>query len=79
MRQTIYVDHIIRLWCAYDRRPRRARGKQRKLLAPPTSLKAQPDDIGAEITYLFLSETRPETVVEIGTFHGCSTAWILRP
>ncbi len=28
------------------------------------------DDIEAEITYLLLRHARPETVVEIGTFHG---------
>jgi predicted O-methyltransferase YrrM len=33
-------------------------------------MKAQLDDIEAEITYLLLRHARPETVVEIGTFHG---------
>ncbi|MBB6121618.1 class I SAM-dependent methyltransferase [Nocardiopsis algeriensis] len=37
----------------------------------------QLDDIEAEITYLLLRETRPETVMELGTFHGWSTTWIL--
>jgi predicted O-methyltransferase YrrM len=36
------------------------------------------DDIEAEITYLLLRELRPAAVVEIGTFHGWSTTWILR-
>ncbi|WP_128435033.1 class I SAM-dependent methyltransferase [Streptomyces cyaneus] len=78
MHQTIDLDHIIRLYRAYAGDLDRAREKQRKLLAPPTSLKAQLDDIEAEITYLLLRETRPETVVEIGTFHGWSTTWILQ-
>lgn len=37
----------------------------------------QLDDLEAEITYLLLRETRPETVMELGTFHGWSTTWIL--
>ncbi|MGW0826797.1 hypothetical protein [Streptomyces sp. TRM70350] len=70
IRQTIDVNHIILLYRAYADDLDRAREKQRRLLASPTSLKAQLDDIEAEITYLLLRETRPETVVEIGTFHG---------
>ena len=37
----------------------------------------QLDDIEAELTYLYLRELRPETVMELGTFHGWSTTWIL--
>ena len=37
----------------------------------------QLDDLEAEITYLLLRATRPAAVVEIGTFHGWSTSWIL--
>ena len=37
----------------------------------------QLDDLEAEITYLLLRETRPDTVMELGTFHGWSTTWIL--
>jgi predicted O-methyltransferase YrrM len=71
-------DHIIRLYRTYAADLDRVREKQRKLLAPPTSLKAQLDDPEAEITYLLLREDRPETVVEIGAFHGWSTTWILQ-
>ncbi|KUN53985.1 methyltransferase [Streptomyces canus] len=78
MHQTIDIDHIIRLYRTYAHDLDQVREKQRELLAPPTSLKAQLDDIEAEITYLLLRETRPETVVEIGTFHGWSTTWILQ-
>ncbi|KOX11017.1 class I SAM-dependent methyltransferase [Nocardiopsis sp. NRRL B-16309] len=35
------------------------------------------DDLEAEITYLLLRHNTPATVVEIGTAHGWSTAWIL--
>lgn len=41
-------------------------------------MRAQLDDIEAEITYLLLRERRPSTVVEIGALHGWSTSWILR-
>lgn len=37
----------------------------------------QLDDIEAELTYLYLREHRPDTVMELGTFHGWSTTWIL--
>jgi predicted O-methyltransferase YrrM len=38
----------------------------------------QLDDIEAELTYLYLRERRPATVMELGTFHGWSTTWMLR-
>ncbi|MER7901094.1 class I SAM-dependent methyltransferase [Streptomyces sp. NPDC096046] len=76
--QPIDVDHVIRLYRTYADDLARARERQRALLAPPHSMKAQLDDIEAEITYLLLREALPETVVEIGTFHGWSTTWILR-
>ena len=37
----------------------------------------QLDDLEAEITYLLLRATKPGAVVELGTFHGWSTSWIL--
>jgi predicted O-methyltransferase YrrM len=37
----------------------------------------QLDDLEAEITYLLLRATEPAAVVELGTFHGWSTSWIL--
>lgn len=37
----------------------------------------QLDDVEAELTYLALREHRPSTVMELGTFHGWSTTWIL--
>lgn len=37
----------------------------------------QLDDLEAEITYLLLRATKPSAVVELGTFHGWSTSWIL--
>ena len=50
------------------------RDEQRRRLP---GIRAQLDDIEAELTYLRLRELRPETVVEIGTFHGWSTTWLL--
>ncbi|MDT7710577.1 MAG: hypothetical protein QOG20_6184 [Pseudonocardiales bacterium] len=37
----------------------------------------QLDDIEAEVTYLRLRELRPDKVMELGTFHGWSTTWLL--
>lgn len=76
--QQIDLDHIGGLYRAYAEDLDQVREKQRRLLAPPASMKAQLDDLEAEITYLLLREARPETVVEIGTFHGWSTTWILQ-
>ncbi|MEQ4205349.1 class I SAM-dependent methyltransferase [Actinopolymorpha sp. B9G3] len=55
-----------------------ARKEQRELRASLPHMKAQLDDIEAEITYLLLREFRPSSVVEIGALHGWSTTWILR-
>ena len=38
----------------------------------------QLDDVEAELTYLALREHRPDAVMELGTFQGWSTTWILR-
>lgn len=38
----------------------------------------QLDDVEAELTYLLLRHHRPATVMELGTFHGWSTNWLLR-
>ncbi|MFI9380555.1 class I SAM-dependent methyltransferase [Kutzneria sp. NPDC052558] len=50
------------------------REQQRRRLP---GIRAQLDDIEAELTYLRLRELRPATVVEIGAFHGWSTTWLL--
>lgn len=51
---------------------------QRRFRAATTSMVPQLDDLEAEITYLLLRHTRPARVVELGTFHGWSTSWILQ-
>ncbi|GAA1828843.1 hypothetical protein GCM10009772_03250 [Pseudonocardia alni subsp. carboxydivorans] len=49
---------------------------QRELLADGT-ITPQLDDVEAELTYLLLRHHRPSQVVEVGTFYGWSTTWIL--
>ncbi|MFP5069127.1 class I SAM-dependent methyltransferase [Pseudonocardia nantongensis] len=51
--------------------------QQEFLAAHPEAVTPQLDDVEAELTYLLLRHHRPAQVVEIGTFHGWSTTWIL--
>ncbi|ALE75664.1 methyltransferase [Pseudonocardia sp. EC080610-09] len=51
--------------------------RQRAFLAESPSVTPQLDDVEAELTYLLLRHHRPSHVVEIGTFFGWSTTWIL--
>lgn len=76
--EEITTDLVAELYREHRADLGRARDEQRRLLRDDPSLKAQLDDIEAEITYLLLRHTRPATVVEIGTFYGWSTTWILR-
>ncbi|MDE3723986.1 class I SAM-dependent methyltransferase [Nocardiopsis sp. N85] len=56
----------------------KVRDEQRAFLrATAGRMTPQLDDLEAEITYLLLRENRPQTVMELGTFHGWSTTWIL--
>jgi predicted O-methyltransferase YrrM len=54
-------------------------GKQQRDFADAMGARMTPqlDDLEAEITYLLLRATRPAVVMELGTFHGWSTSWIL--
>ena len=54
-------------------------GKQQRAYAEAMGSRMTPqlDDLEAEITYLLLRATRPPVVMELGTFHGWSTSWIL--
>ncbi|HEY0811761.1 MAG TPA: class I SAM-dependent methyltransferase [Pseudonocardia sp.] len=47
------------------------------LVANRGRMTPQLDDVEAELTYLALRDCRPDTVMELGTFHGWSTTWIL--
>jgi predicted O-methyltransferase YrrM len=54
-------------------------GKQQREFAEAMGSRMTPqlDDLEAEITYLLLRARRPAAVMELGTFHGWSTSWIL--
>lgn len=71
-------EHINHLYEKYADDLRVARKEQRAIRDNDRSMKAQLDDLEAEITYLLIREHRPATVVEIGCLHGWSTTWILR-
>lgn len=76
--EKLSLDLVSRLYRDHATDLAAARTSQRELLrARQPTMRAQLDDIEAEITYLLLRELRPKTVVEIGTFHGWSTTWIL--
>jgi predicted O-methyltransferase YrrM len=71
------IDSVVKLYRTYAEDLRIAREAQRELLCT-SPLKPKLDDVEAELTYLALREVRPAVVVEIGSFHGWSTTWILR-
>ncbi len=72
------VQAVSELYVKYQDDLSAVRDRQRDFLQRRgKSMKAQLDDYEAEITYLLLREYRPEAVVEIGTFCGWSTMWIL--
>lgn len=75
---TLTVDDVADMYLKHHERLREVRAAQRGLLRRTPGMRAQLDDIEAEITYLLLRETRPTTVVEIGSLHGWSTSWLLR-
>ncbi|PBC85569.1 MULTISPECIES: class I SAM-dependent methyltransferase [unclassified Streptomyces] len=76
--EAITVEHVSGLYAKYQDDLRVVRDAQRKFLRDRgKSMKAQLDDYEAEITYLLLRDVRPEVVVEVGTFYGWSTMWIL--
>ena len=76
--EAITTDLVTDLYREHRADLARVRHEQLRLRRDDPAMKAQLDDIEAEITYLLLRHARPETVVEIGTFHGWSTTWILR-
>lgn len=76
--EELTVDGVCRLYRKHGAALAQVREEQLKLRTDNPSMKTQLDDIEAEITYLLLRGRCPETVVEIGTFHGWSTTWILR-
>lgn len=75
---TIDLDHITHLYRTYRDDLAHVRHQMRNHLAQtePT-MTPQLDDIEAEITYLLLRRHAPAHTVEIGTYYGWSTSWIL--
>jgi len=71
------LAHATRLYRTYADDLRAAIEQQRAFLAA-TRVIPQLDDVEAELTYLALRDHRPSSVMELGTFQGWSTTWILR-
>ncbi len=74
--QDLTVETVIRWYRKHLDALRVVRAEQRILHAG--GMRAQLDDIEAELTYLRLRELRPESVVELGALAGWSTTWLLR-
>jgi predicted O-methyltransferase YrrM len=72
------VPRLAELYRTHADRLAVVRDEQRALLRSRPGMRAQLDDVEAELTYLLLREARPAVVVEIGALHGWSTSWILR-
>ncbi|MEV6597100.1 class I SAM-dependent methyltransferase [Actinoplanes sp. NPDC051346] len=76
--EPITLDFISSLYSKYSKDLAAVRDAQRSFLQERgKSMKPQLDDLEAEITYLLVREARPANVVEIGTFYGWSTTWLL--
>ncbi|PWV55105.1 MULTISPECIES: class I SAM-dependent methyltransferase [Nocardiopsis] len=75
---TIDLDLITTLYTTHRDDLARVRDQQRQHYADADpAMTPQLDDLEAEITYLLLRHHRPANVVEIGTYYGWSTSWIL--
>jgi predicted O-methyltransferase YrrM len=76
--KSIDLEHVSALYREYAS-DLAAVGKAQRDFAESNKgrLTPQLDDLEAEITYLLLREARPSAVMELGTFHGWSTSWIL--
>lgn len=75
-RGLLTVESVVALYEKYLPDLRAVRAAQKALHA--TGMKAQLDDIEAELTYLRIRKAQPESVVEMGALHGWSTSWILQ-
>jgi hypothetical protein len=74
----IDLEHVKGLYRRYATDLAALGEQQRRFAAERgTRMTPQLDDLEAEITYLLLREAEPAQVVELGTFHGWSTSWIL--
>ncbi|GAA0743550.1 class I SAM-dependent methyltransferase [Dactylosporangium roseum] len=77
-RQTIDLATVLRLYRTHAEALGAARDAQRGMLCVSRGMRPKLDDIEAELTYLLVRDAKPARVVEIGTFHGWSTSWLLR-
>lgn len=71
------LPYLVALYRAHADDLRAVVAQQRAFLAARPDVVPQLDDVEAELTYLLLRDRRPATVMELGTFHGWSTTWIL--
>lgn len=74
---TLTVDTITDLYVKHHEALREVRARLLALRTERPAMRAQLDDIEAEISYLRVRDGRPDTVVEIGSLHGWSTCWLL--
>lgn len=72
------LEHVSGLYRQFTDDLITVRSEQRELRRRRPMMRAQLDDIEAEITYLLIRAQKPETVIEIGSLHGWSTNWMLR-
>lgn len=71
------LPRISTLYRAHAEQLRAVIAQQQAFLAERPDVVPQLDDVEAEITYPLLRDLRPDSVLELGTFHGWSTTWIL--
>jgi hypothetical protein len=75
---SIDLGYVCELYRSYAGDLAAVGAAQREFAEPMKStMTPQLDDLEAEITYLLLRATEPASVVELGTFHGWSTSWLL--
>jgi predicted O-methyltransferase YrrM len=71
------LDEAVALYRAHADDLRAAIMQQRAFLAARPDVVPQLDDVEAELTYLAVRGGKPAAVMELGTFHGWSTTWLL--
>jgi predicted O-methyltransferase YrrM len=74
----VALERVLDLYECHAEDLRAARTAQREMLRAQRELRPKLDDIEAEISYLLIRDIRPAEVVELGTFRGWSTTWLLR-
>lgn len=74
----IDLDGVVALYRTHAADLSAVVARQRAFREATPSMTPQLDDVEAEVTYLLLRDARPAHVMELGTFHGWSTTWILQ-